>query len=143
METVDSISCEQSSSEAESEIQLPLGLLGFEQIKRYSLISKADEAPFKWFQVSGDESLAFLVVNPFEIIPDYQPEISSEDVAFLQLPSPEAALIFNIVTLRGGNRATVNLKGPVVVNRHSFRGKQVILTNASKYALQHPLPTAV
>ena len=142
METVDSNTCEPRSSEQENLIQLPLGLLGFEHIKCYSLISQADEAPFKWFQVPGDESLAFLVVNPFEVLPDYQPEISPDDVAFLRLPSPEEALIFNIVTLRPGKRATVNLKGPVVLNRNDFRGKQVILANASKYALQHPLPTA-
>ena len=43
-------------------------------------------------------------------------------------------------TPNGG--ATVNLKGPIVVNRHTLRGKQVIPTNAPKFALQHPLPVA-
>ncbi len=142
MENADNSQCEARSSERETLIQVPLGLLGFEHIKSYSLVSKPDEAPFKWFQAPGDDPLAFLVVNPFEVLPDYQPEISDDDVAFLRLPSPEEVIILSIVTLRPGNRATVNLKGPVVLNRKDLRGKQVILANAAKYALQHPLPTA-
>ena len=35
---------------AENTIQLPLGLLGFESIKEYVLLSKPDEAPFLWLQ---------------------------------------------------------------------------------------------
>ena len=50
------------------------------------------------------------------------------------------ALIYNIVTLRANGRATMNLKGPVVLNRYTLTGKQVVITNAAQYALQHPLP---
>ena len=73
-------------------------------------------------------------------VPDYEPDVATEDVEFLELSSPEDALLFNIVTLRGDGRATVNLKGPIVVNRYTLKGKQVVLTNAARYALQHPLP---
>jgi hypothetical protein len=30
------------------QVQLPLGLLGFERIKTYSLIAKPDQEPFRW-----------------------------------------------------------------------------------------------
>ena len=126
----------------ESEVHLPLGLLGFERTKRYTLLANPGEMPFRWLQVVGDPSLAFLVVPPFEVLPDYEPDISLEDAAFLELDSPEDALLFNIVTLRANGRATVNLKGPLVLNRYSLRGKQVVLANAADYALQHPLPVA-
>jgi len=33
----------------------------------------------------------------------------------------------------------VNLKGPIVINRRTLIGKQVILNNASRYSLHHPL----
>ena len=47
------------------QVQLPLGLLGFERIKTYSLISKPDQEPFRWLSVPDGEDLAFLVVPLF------------------------------------------------------------------------------
>ena len=126
----------------ESIITLPLGLLGFESFKRYVLLSNADEAPFLWLQVLDDPALAFLAISPLVVAPGYQPELSEEDVAFLDLRQPHDALIFNIVTLRGPGQATVNLKGPVVLNRHSLKGKQVVPLNAGDYAVRFPLPVA-
>jgi flagellar assembly factor FliW len=69
------------------------------------------------------------------------PDLSPEDVKFLALESPDDALLLNIVTLRPRGRATVNLKGPVVINRFTLVGKQVVLANAADYSVQHPLPT--
>src|SRR3954467_9032149 len=126
---------------SENVIQMPSGLLGFENLKRFVLLSNKDEAPFSWFQVIDDASLAFLVLSPFEAIPDYQPEISDEDAAYLGLKKSDDAIIYNIVTLRPGN-ATINLKGPIVINRFSLRGKQVVLQNASKWSVRPPLPLA-
>ena len=70
-----------------------------------------------------------------------KPDLSDEDAAYLELKKPEDALIYNIVTLRPGN-ATINLKGPIVINRFTMRGKQVVLQNASKWSVRHPLPLA-
>jgi len=125
----------------ENIIHMPGGLLGFEQIKRFILLSNPEDAPFSWFQVLDDASLAFLVLPPFDAIPGYQPEISDEDAAYLGIKKPSDALIYNIVTLRT-NSATVNLKGPIVINRFSLRGKQVVIQNAPKYSVRHPLPVA-
>jgi flagellar assembly factor FliW len=119
-----------------------MGLLGFEQFKDYALIAKPDEEPFRWLQVKGDTSLAFVVVDPFMAHPDYHPDIPQQDVEFLELTEPEDAVLFNIVTLHGASNATVNLKGPIVVNRHTGIAKQVIIANASEYSVQHPLPLA-
>jgi flagellar assembly factor FliW len=33
----------------------------------------------------------------------------------------------------------VNLKGPIVINRRTLIGKQVIINNAAQYSLNHPL----
>src|SRR5436190_604879 len=99
---------------SETVVHLPSGLLGFEQIKKYRLVSNTGEEPFKWFQAPDNSALAFLVVSPFDALPDYAPEIPDEDVRSLGLEDPEDALLFNIVTLRKGGRSTVNLKGPIV-----------------------------
>ena len=91
-------------------------------------------------RVKEDAALAFLVIEPFLVVPDYQPDIPQPDVEFLGLSSPDEASLLNIVTLHGANRATVNLKGPVVVNRNTGIGKQVVIANAAEYSVQHPLP---
>jgi flagellar assembly factor FliW len=123
-------------------IHLPLGLLGFERFKEYSLIGRPEEAPFRWLQALDDPSLTFLVVPAFDVLSDYSPNISPEDEAFLGLSSPRDALVFGIVTIRRHAHSTVNLKGPIVLNRMSNRAKQIVLVNAADYPLQYPLPIA-
>ncbi len=120
-------------------LQLPLGLLGFEQFKRYALLSRPEEAPFLWLQVLDQPNLAFVVVSPTAVAPDYEPEISDEDASFLDLRTPEDAIVFNIVTLRGQNNATVNLKGPVLVNRRTLVGKQIVPLNAADLPVCQPI----
>lgn len=127
--------------QSETVIHLPSGLLGFEQAKRYTLVAVPGEEPFQRFRNQDNPALAFVVVSPFEVMPAYAPDLPSEDVRFLGLESPDDALLLNIVTLRPGGRATINLKGPVVINRFTLLGKQVVIANAGDYSVQHPLPT--
>jgi flagellar assembly factor FliW len=125
-----------------SDVRLPMGLLGFEQIKDYLLLANPEEAPFGWLQVKDNPSLAFIIIDPFLAAPDYQPQLPEQDVAFLGLERPQDAAVFNIVTVHGANHATVNLKGPIIINRHTHVGKQVVIANASDYSVQHQLQTA-
>lgn len=122
-------------------IDLPLGLLGFEDTKRYRIISRAEEAPFQWLQMLDEPHKAFIVIMPHYIIENYAPELSAEDVRFLELKDPQDAVIFNIVTVRSPQEATVNLKGPIVINRHTLKGKQVVPLNATDYSVRHPITT--
>jgi flagellar assembly factor FliW len=142
MRFAENIEFETLEVEDKSTVRLPLGLLGFERIKEYRLLANPAEAPFLWLQWPNDASLAFLVINPFLVAPDYSPDIPDEDAAFLGLQGPDEALLFNIVTLHGSSPATVNLKGPIVFNRRTLLGKQVVLNNASDYSVRHPLPVA-
>lgn len=116
-----------------------MGLLGFEKMKDYLLIANPAEEPFGWLQVKGDASLAFVVINPFLIAPDYRPDIPQADVDFLGINDPEDAMLLNIVTVHKGGQATMNLKGPIVINRNTGVGKQVVISNGAEYSVQHPL----
>lgn len=121
-------------------LQFPAGLLGFEQAKRYVLLGSREEAPFMWLQMLDEPRLAFLVIEPGYVVPDYAPEISDADVQALGLERAEDAWVLNIVTVHPDGRATVNLKGPVLINRRTLVARQVIPLNVSQYPLQHPLP---
>lgn len=121
-------------------LRMPTGLLGFESIREYALSFHPEEAPFGWLEARDGSGLAFLVVDPFLVVPEYRPDIPPPDVVLLGLNGPEDAWLVNIVTVHGPNRATVNLKGPVVINRRTWVAKQVIIGNAIEYSVQHPLP---
>jgi flagellar assembly factor FliW len=142
MNTVETIESDQPLPANDEVIHLPLGLLGFERHKEYSIVGSPEEAPFHWIRAMDDPALTFLVMPLMATVEGYRPELSDEDVSFLGLNSPSDAIIFGIVTLRANGRATVNLKGPIVLNRHTFRGKQVVLANAAEYPLRHALPTS-
>jgi flagellar assembly factor FliW len=140
MNCKDPIATELPAAPDTSGVKLPMGLLGFEQIKEFLLISNPAEEPFRWLQVKDNSALAFVVIDPFLVAPDYHPDIPQTDVEFLGLGRPQDAQLYNIVTLHSASRATVNLKGPVVINRHTGIAKQVVLANASQYSVEHPLP---
>ncbi len=141
MKCAETIEMESPTMAATNTVRIPAGLLGFEQIKEYVLMVNPDEQPFAWLQVQDNAALAFVVVDPFIVKPDYQPDIPVLDVEFLGLKKSEDALLLSIVTIHShGQRATVNLKGPIVINRHTHIGKQVIISNAADYSVQHPLP---
>lgn len=123
-------------------IHFPSGLLGFEQLKKFALVGRPQEAPFLWLEGKDDSKVAFIVVPPRYVAPDYRPDLPDADVGFLGLKSPGDALLLCIVTLHGRGRATINLKGPIVINARTHIGKQVVPTNAGDYSIEYPFPVA-
>ncbi len=127
------------------EILLPQGLVGFPDYDRFTVIYQEEQLPFCWMRLLGEaDELHFVVVEPGNVLPDYEPELFDEDAAFLELTDPADAMVLNIVTVTHGTQATatVNLTGPVVINRRTGRAKQVVLANHQQYSARHPLVTA-
>ncbi len=122
-------------------LSLPDGLVGFEDYKTFELLSDPDQFPFVWMRLKGPDTLDFVVIEPGGIIPDYELELFDEDATQLGLATPADALVLNIVTVRHGATATatVNLAGPVVVNRRTGLARQCILANYARYSAHHPL----
>jgi flagellar assembly factor FliW len=127
-----------------NEITLPQGLIGFGAYKRAELLYLPDHLPFLWMKLSNPDSadfLHFIVIEPGGIIPDYEPEIFDDDVDQLGITTASEAMILNIVTLQRQSpvEATVNLIGPVVVNRRTRIGRQLVISNYSRYSSHHHL----
>ena len=127
------------------EFLLPQGLVGFPDYDRFTVIFQEDQLPFCWLRLMGPEDeLHFVVVEPGNVLPEYEPELFDEDALYLELADPSEAMVLNIVTVTHGAQATatVNLTGPVVINRRTGRAKQVVLANHQQYSARHPLVTA-
>jgi len=139
MNTLELLEPERISTRTNDVVLLPYGLLGFERVKNYSLLAKPAQDPYLWLQMLEEAKHAFLVLPPSAILANYQPDFEYEDVEFLELNETADALILNIVTMRESGPATVNLKGPIVINRRTWIGKQVIPNNAAQYPTRHPL----
>lgn len=142
MKTTELLELEKPTQQGTNLVQMPFGLLGFEAVKNYLLITHPQEEPFQWLQMMDGPKKAFLVVSPFVVHSDYQPDISDEDMRNLELADASDATVFVICTLRPNEVPTVNLKGPIVMNRHTFIAKQCIPDNASLYSLRHPVPVS-
>lgn len=125
------------------ELRFASGIVGFPEHRRGEIFHLPDQLPFQWLRLHGPAPLHFVVIDPCGIIPDYAPELFDDDAAALGIATAEDALLFNIVTVRDqASAATVNLVGPIVVNRHTGAARQVVVANHSLFSARHPLVTA-
>jgi flagellar assembly factor FliW len=124
------------------EFRLTKGLVGFPDENEFELLVNTEELPFMWIRSTKNHELGFIVLEPAQFLNDYEIEIADDDAEELGITSFDDALVLNIVTIRGEENldsATANLVGPIVMNRNSQVGKQVIVSNHMKYSTKHPI----
>jgi flagellar assembly factor FliW len=119
-------------------ITFPYGLFGFESLKDYVLLD-ATQQPFYWLQSMDEENTAFILIDPFIFRPDYEMDISNEELLPIGITESEKAVIFSIVTIPPDNSPmTANLQGPLIINRDSRLGIQAVLTD-SRWKTKHDI----
>ena len=124
------------------EFALPHGIVGFPGYTRAELLRDQDGHPFMRMRLlGGEECINFVVMEPGALIPGYEPELFENDAASLELADSSEAMILTILTMRPGTpeEATVNLIGPIVINRRTRVGRQLVIANYSLYRARHPL----
>jgi len=126
---------------ASNEILLPQGIIGFSKYQRAELLCMPDHLPFLWMRLHGPDTIHFIVMEPGNLIAGYEPEIFDEDAYQLGIEDPTQAMILNIVTLRQQIPvdASVNLVGPLMINRRTRIGRQLVISNYSRYSAHHHL----
>jgi flagellar assembly factor FliW len=125
------------------ELRFPAGIVGFPHHQRGEVFHLADQLPFQWLRLHGPDPLHFVIIDPCGIIPDYAPELFDDDVTALGITDAADALVLNIVTVREhASAATVNLVGPIIINRRTGMARQVVVANHAQYDARHSLVTA-
>jgi len=127
---------------AENTFQLPQGLIGFAEHRHAELLYMPEHLPFLWMRLKGPTGeVNFVVIEPGGIIPDYELELFDNDAENLGIQDSAEVMVLNIVTLHQGkpDGATVNLIGPIVVNRRTRVGRQLVIANYSDYSAKQPL----
>lgn len=121
---------------------LPQGIIGFRDYTQAELLYLPEHLPFLWMKLSnGRDSVHFVVIEPAGLIPEYSPEIFDDDAASLELNDGGEAMVLNVVTLEQQRplEAKVNLIGPIILNRRTRLGRQLVISNYSRYSAHHPL----
>lgn len=122
------------------------GLFGFEENTKYALLSflseegKSTEDFLMCLQSTEDPQLAFIMVNPYYIFPDYDPyQISESEFKELELEETTKHTVYCIAVIRDSfEESTVNLKCPVFINLETKKARQYILAD-SGYSMRYPV----
>jgi len=125
-----------------AEISLPDGLIGLPHLTSFQLIADPEIYPMVVLRHVGEEALDFLAVDPAVVLTQYNMVVPDADAEALGLkPSGEAPLILNIAIIQSTEpkKITANLKSPIIINRQTGIGKQVLLENAASYSAEHQL----
>ncbi len=106
------------------------GLFGFEAEKEFVLIPFDGEDSIYCLQSLINPQLAFIVLNPFQLLPLYAPKLSNSELSDLNATSSTELFYYVISVLREPfQNTTVNLKCPIALNPEAKKAKQIILEN--------------
>ena len=119
-------------------LSFPEGLFGFEQFTDYVLF-ESEYDPFLWLQSTEKKALAFLVVDPFLICGDYELDVDDKVLSKIDVSSPADVFVLAILTVPAeGNPITMNLQGPIIVNKQNNKCLQVVISDP-KWGIKHDL----
>ncbi len=124
--------------EAGDVLHFPAGLFGFEEEREFLLLPfDGSGGSMLCLQSIATPALAFVVLDPFTLTPDYAPELERTDLE--QLGVKEAGeLGFDVLCAVKNpvSESTVNLKCPLVIHPETRQARQVIM---ERYEMRHPL----
>ncbi|HCI29696.1 MAG TPA: flagellar assembly protein FliW [Fervidobacterium sp.] len=122
----------------EEVITFPNGIPGFEDLKKYAVISLEETLPIFWLVSLDDDTVALPLIDPWMILDDYEVQLSQEDIDILEIEDPSEITIWTVLTIPVGRpqETTANLKAPIVINLRSGLGCQAILEG---YEIKHSL----
>lgn len=116
------------------------GLYGFETEHHFLLLPfVGSDASLLCLQSAKTPDLAFVVMNPFSLQPDYAPTLQESELQDLGVTSSQDLCFYVLCVVRNPvSESTVNLKCPVVINDETQEAAQVIL-DTSEYDMRHLL----
>ena len=122
------------------------GLPGFAALRKFAIFheampdengSESGEPVYTWLQSVENGDVAFLLLNTFSVMPNYDPKINSDSITSLGEFTVDELLIRNIAVVpENVQDMTVNLKAPIIINPRTMLGKQVVAINED-YKVKH------
>jgi flagellar assembly factor FliW len=115
----------------ESIYNFPNGIYGFESENQFALFSMpVDDITLIYLQSTQKTSPCFFVFEPWDVLPNYAPLISEEDLKEAEAATIDDLIFLSIATIPDSiSEMSINIKSPVVLNPKTGKGFQVILLN--------------
>ena len=114
--------------EKEKVIEFKKEILGFKNYKKFTLIDNLEDNLFYWLQSTQEKDLSFILLNPYEVIDEYEVKVSDEFLEEIELESDNSIIIYTMVNIGdNGEYIAINLKAPIIINSEKQLGGQVVL----------------
>lgn len=113
------------------------GVPGFEEYKKYVILNIEGSEVFKCLQSIEERKVSFIIVNPWDVIDDYEIDIKDSETESIAENDLSNIFIYSIVNI-SEDRVTCNLMAPIIVNAKTHNGKQFVPQN-SKYSIKHSI----
>ena len=111
---------------------LPQGVPGFPECRDFILLDHQPVSLFRWLQSLDLPELAFVVIDPVRVVPDYPVERVRGLLAALGFTAADEAELLAICTFPAKPaEPTVNLMAPIAISPSTRLGAQLILHDAS------------
>lgn len=127
--------------EEEKIINMPHGMPGFPNQRQFVLMPHKENSPFFWYQAVEEPTLAFVLMSPFLVVPDYQLDVD-DVVEKMSWKEEEGDLLelYVVVNIPKGaaHKMTANLIGPILINNKARQAVQLIIPD-SNYPHKYPL----
>ncbi len=121
-------------------IRMPEGMPGFVDSKRFVIIQNKENSPFFWYQSLDDPDLAFVITDPNQFVPDYQPDFKQhlQNISWVDLnESFKEIACYVVVNIPKGapEKMTGNFLGPLVMDLSSRVAVQLVIPD-NNYSLK-------
>lgn len=126
-------------------IEFTVGPLAFEEFKKFAVIDAGEkDFPFKLMQSLEEESLGFIITEPFIFNPEYDFELGEDILQELKIEEPEDIMVYVLLVIpEKMEQITANMAAPIILNINKKLAKQVILEGAeypTKYLIFQDIP---
>ena len=109
-------------------IKFEKGIIGFPDMKNFTLIfdqEAEDQNTISWLQSMDDADVAFPVLDPLVVCPDYNPQVEDELLKPLGEVREDNLFVLVMVTVP----TDINLNAPIVINTDTKKASQLIIDN--------------
>ena len=108
-------------------ILFPRGLIGYEDMREFTLLQIREGAPLLVLQSMENPGLGLLVADPFVFLPDYNLRIGDAEHRTLKAESAADLAVLVTASIPPGKpeETALNLLGPILINHHARLGMQV------------------
>ena len=115
-------------------------ILAFEDYDEFYLVNMDEEGTFKILQSKDNKNVCFILIDPFLVFKNYEPDIHDDDIKYLGIENKEDLYLLTIVSIPNNDLKTMsaNLVAPVVFNIKNHKAKQCTVSG-DKYTTRHSI----